>query len=339
MRALQRAKAGAALAASLTTVAGPVTGDNAPARQRAKLEFRVIATWSGGETRSIGGFGMGPLEEGGSMTGNMQFNLLPTTEGSPCQTNVTMTASPTMTVSSPKATEGPLPSWQVEGKVRRAEMDNIQVAFAWKRRSGAGTGSLPEASDQGEATLSEGGRVLLDFVPVLEASSGCIRNVALELAASIPEDPAFKDRRIGYDLWLVSEDHGKRLTRRLQLIGKQGESIAFDYGMFRSKLPVAPRPDNGSDLMETTVAGSIRSRIQPDGSIEVLLAAHREARPSDRIWATYASGSKRVRALAGETLRLELPPPKAIDGVDEPATFEALAEQRVALILTPTPVE
>jgi hypothetical protein len=176
-------------------------------------------------------------------------------------------------------------------------------------------------------------------VPVLEASFGCIRNVALELSASIPEDAAFKDRRIGYDLWLVSEDHGRRLTRRLQLIGKQGESVAFDYGMFRSKLPVAPRPDGGSGLMETSVTGSIRSRLQPDGSIEVLLWAHREARPSDRIWATSAYGSKRVRALAGETLRLELPPPKAVDRVDEPATFGFLAEQHVALVLTPTLME
>jgi hypothetical protein len=219
-------------------------------------------------------------------------------------------------------------------------MDDIKVAFAWKRRSAGGTGSSPEASDQGEATLSEGGRVLLDFVPVLEASSGCYRNVALELSASIPEDPAFKDRRIGYDLWLVSEDHGKRLTRRLQLIGKQGESVAFDYGMFHSKLPVVPRPYKGSDLLETTVSGSIRSRIQPDGSIEVLLAAHREARPSDGAWATAAHGSKRVRAVAGETLRLELPPPpKVIDHVDEPATFSFLAEQHIALILTPTFVD
>jgi hypothetical protein len=269
----------------------------------------------------------------------MQFNLLPTTEGAPCQSNVTMHASPTLAASPSKATGGLLPSWQVEGKVRRAEMDNIKVAFAWKRRSEPGNGSSTDTSDQGEATLSEGGRVLLDFVPVLEASSGCIRNVALELSASIPEDPAFKDRRIGYDLWLVSEDHGKRLTRRLQLIGKQGESLSFEYGMFRSRVPVAPRPDNGSDLMETTVSGSIQSRVQPDGSIEVLLAAHREARPSDGRWATQAHGSKRVRALAGETLRLELPPPNPIDRVDEPATFGFLAEQHVALVLTPTIIE
>jgi hypothetical protein len=324
---------GVALAALMATAGRRVAGDEAALSRKARLEFRVIATWPGEETHSIGSFIAGPLEEGASTTANMQVGLLPATEGSPCLSNVMMAVSP------PRTADGPLPLWEIEGKVRRVAMDHIKVAFAWKRRSGGGTGSSPDASDQGEATLSEGGHVLLDFVPVLEASAGCYRNVALELAASIPEDPAFKDRRIAYDLWLVSEDGGKRLTRRLQLIGKQGESIAFDYGMFRSKLPVVPRPDKRSDLMETTVSGSIRSRIQPDGSIEVLLAAHREVRPSEGNWATAAHGQKRVHATPGETLRLELPPPAPLASINEPDTFRAIAEQRVALILTPTLVE
>ena len=326
---MRRAKAGAVLAALVATAGGHVTGDDALVGRKATLEFRVVATSSGVATHSIGSFG-GSLEEGASTATSMQVKLFPATESSPCQSTVSMSVNPTGTA------DGPFPLWEIEAKLRRAEMDNIHVAFAWKRKSGPGTGSSPEASDQGEANLSEGGRVLLDFVPVLEASAGCYRNVALELAASIPEDPAFKDRRIGYDLWLVSEDHRKRLTRRLQLIGKQGESVAFDYGMFRSKLPVASRAEKGSDLIETTVSGSIRSRIQPDGSIELLLAAHREARPSEGRWATAAHGQKRVRARPGETLRLELPPPAPFAGVDDPDMFKALTEQHVALILTPT---
>jgi hypothetical protein len=328
---MRSAKAGAALVALMATAAGHVTGDDTPVRRRAKLEFRVIATTAEAGTFPIGSF-LYALEEGASTAANMQVTLSPASEESPCQSNVTMGFGP-------QPPTGPFPLWRVEGKVRRAEMDNIQVAFAWKRQSEPGKGSLPDASDRGEAHLSEGGRALLDFVPASEASSGCYRNVALELAASIPEDPSFQERRVAYDLWLVSEDHGSRLTRRLQLIGKQGERVAFDYGMFRSKLPAAPRSDNGSGLMETTVLGSVRSRIQPDGSIEILLTAKRTARPVDGGWATEASGQKRVRAAAGETLRLELPPPAPVARVNEPDTFKAIAEQRVALILTPTLVE
>jgi hypothetical protein len=328
---MRRAKAGAVLAALVATSADHVTGDDAVAGRKARLEFRVLATSSGVATHAVGSFIGPPLEEGGSTGTTMRVKLFPATESSPCQSSVTMSASPSAT-----PPDGPFPLWEIEGTVRRADMDNIKVAFAWKRRSAPGTGSATEASDQGEATLSEGGRVLLDFVPTLEASAGCYRNVALELTASIPEDPAFKDRRVGYDLWLVSEDHGKRLTRRLQLIGKQGESVAFDYGMFRSRLPVVSGGEKGSELLETIVSGSIRSRIQPDGSIELLLAAHREARPSEGHWATAAHGQKRVRARLGETLRLELPPPAPFAGADDPDMFKALTEQHVALILTPT---
>jgi len=190
---------------------------------------------------------------------------------------------------------------------------------------------------RGDAHLTEGGRALLDFVPAFEASSGCWHNLALELSASILEDPAFKDHRIGYDLWLVSEGHGSRQTRRLQLIGKQGEKVAFDYGTFRAKLPVAPLPGKDAYIVEMTVTGSIRTRIQPDGSMEILLAANRGAHASEGSWYSAAHGSKSFRAMPSETLKLELPAPNAIhDHVNEPDTFRALAEQHVALVLTPT---
>jgi hypothetical protein len=321
-------KAGAVLTATVATVGGGVAGDDAPRPRKAKLEFRVVATWAGGETHGIGSFGMGPLEEGGAMSAGLQMRGA-AGDSEPCNSSVTMS------VSLPARPEGPLPLWHVEGRLRSAEMDDILVEYAWKRWSGAGTGSSPDASGRAEARLSEGGHRLLDFVPVFEASSGCWNNVALELAASIPEPEEFKDRRIGYDLWLVSEGYGRRQTRRLQLIGKQGEKVAFDYGALRSMLPAAPR----ASLLETTVDGSIRSRVQSDGSIEILLTASRGAHPLDRTWYAGARGSKKVQATPGETLRLELPPPAAPDRVDDPATFRALAEQHVSLVLTPTLVD
>jgi hypothetical protein len=268
------------------------------------------------------------------MTGSMQVRTSPADDGSPCRSDVSMSVFPS------RDPDGPLPLWQVEGKVRRAAMDDIEVEYAWKRQIAAKVGSAPEAAYRGTTHLTEGGRALLDFVPALEASAGCWHNLALELSASIPEDSGFKDRRIGYDLWLVSEDHGKRSTRRLQLIGKQGEKVAFDYGTFRSKLPLAPPPGKDAYVMEMAVTGSVRSRIQPNGSIEILLAANRGAHPNEGSWYSEAHGSKSVRAVPGETLKLELPPPSPVDAhVNEPDTFRALAEQHVALVLTPTIVD
>jgi len=322
-----------AVVALMVTSEGRLIGDQATFPRKTILEFRVLATWTGGETHEIGTFGSGPLGEGGSMSGSVQVGTSPGDEGFPCRSGVTM--SPFQ-----KTPDGPLPLWQVEGKVQRAGLDDIEVEYAWKRQTAANLGSAPDTAYRGTTHLTEGGRALLDFVPAFEASFGCWRNLALELSASIPEDPAFNDRRIGYDLWLVSEHLGKRLTRRLQLIGKQGEKVAFDYGTFRSKLPLVPPPGKDSYLMEMAVTGSVRSRIQPDGSIEILLTANRGAHPNEGSWYSEAHGSKSVRAVPGETLKLELPPPNLVDPhVNEPDTFRALAEQHVSLVLTPTLVE
>jgi hypothetical protein len=330
---IRTVRAAATMAALAATVASHVTGDDAAGPRRARIEFRVLATPEGSGTHLVGSSMSAPLEEGASTAASMQVMPFPASVGSPCRSNIGVTMGPSM------APHGPFPLWQVDATVRRAEMDEIVVAYTWKRRS-ASTGTV--VGGKGEATLTEKGRALLDYVPTWDRSSGCLRNVALELSASIPEDPAFEDRRIAYDLWLVRENQQGSQTRRLQLIGKQGESVAFDYGMFRSKLhgvPLPERPIPTSGVMEMTVEGSVRSRIQADGSIELLLVAHRTARPSDGRWATAAHGEKRVRAAAGETLRLELPPPANFEGADEPETFKAIAEERVALVLTLTLVE
>lgn len=89
-----------------------------------------------------------------------------------------------------------------------------------------------------------------------------------------------------------------------------------------------------------TVSGTVRGRIQPDGSVELLLVARRSARPAEGHWATEAHGDKRVQATPGETVQLELPAPPHFDGAnDGPETFQAIADQRVSLVMTPTLVE
>jgi len=159
----------------------------------------------------------------------------------------------------------------------------------------------------------------------------------LELAASIPENPAQADRRIGYDLWLVSEDRGKRTTRQVKLIGKQGEKVTFDYGAIRAKVAGGvPSEVGNTPEVQTVVNGGVRGRVQADGSVELALLAERFVHTDD--WAASARGQKLVRAAAGETLRLELPPPEEIKPTD-PLTRQAIAQHQVSLVLTTTPLE
>jgi hypothetical protein len=243
-----------------------------------------------------------------------------------------------------EGTDPPFLAWEVTGTVRRAETDKIELEYAWERRTRPGSEQEPR-SGRDHVTLREDERVLLDFVPALATeppASSCYHHVALELAASIPENPAQADRRIGYDLWLVSEDQGKRTTRQVKLIGKQGEKVTFDYGAIRSKvagdLPseVENTPEAERAVVETVVNGGVRGRVQADGSVELALLAERFVHTSN--WGASARGQKLVRAAAGETLRLELPPPEEIKPTD-PLTRKAIVQHQISLVLTATPME
>jgi hypothetical protein len=90
--------------------------------------------------------------------------------------------------------------------------------------------------------------------------------------------------------------------------------------------------------LETSVLGSVRGRVQADGSIELRLAAERTVMPADGSWAMSAHGLKVIRAQPGETLQLDLPAPSR-DGFRDPAALEAVAAQRLSLVLTPTLLE
>ena len=106
MRTMGRAKAGAGLAALVAVAAGQATSDDVPVRPKATLEFRVVATWAGGETHPIGSFGTGPLEGAESATASMQVKPVEGGGGSPCRnSNVVMAPGPA------KTPDGPLPLW------------------------------------------------------------------------------------------------------------------------------------------------------------------------------------------------------------------------------------
>ena len=317
--------AGAAALSSLVSLpASDVTGQEGAA-QRVQVHFRVIGTPAGGATSGIGSLSVG-VERGETSRTAIHVTLSPV--GSECESNVSFGGRPDP--------QTPLPVWTVQAVPERAAMDAIGVAFSWQRLSAGG--AEPDAAGEGEVVLREDDHVLLDFLPLDVPWSNCFRNVGLELAATIPEDPAFQQERIAYDLWWVRQEQGRQTTRRLQLIGKQGEKVAFDFGKSRSPMPGPPRPDGAAAVLQTSVLGSVRGRIQTDGSIELRLAAERGAAPVDGGWFSSAHGEKVVRAQPGETLQLDLPPPSR-GGAGEPGTTAALAAQRVFLVLTPTLVE
>jgi hypothetical protein len=232
--------------------------------------------------------------------------------------------------------------WDTRVEVRRAALESLQITLDWKRRTAGSDG--PESGDLRDLTLREGDRHLIDFAD----TTGCFKSVALELTAAIAEDDELTARRIGYDLWLVAEDDGQRTTRRWQVSGKHGERLDFDFGPVRTRFAKRPPGNGESDLFETTVGGHVRGRLG-EGGLELAVMANRYTGPLDHTWVAGGYGEKLVRVAPGETIQLDLPGPRSIPRPLAAATrepderaghvLEALARQRVSLILTATPME
>ena len=97
----------------------------------------------------------------------------------------------------------------------------------------------------------------------------CYSNLALELKASVAEDPALAPRRIAYDLWLVDEGPGAPSTnQRWQMAGKQGEARDFEFEPLHRAIPTAGSGTDTPGRLDTRVFGQVRGRVQNDGSLE-----------------------------------------------------------------------
>jgi hypothetical protein len=302
-------------------------GKDAPTAREGVLDFRVLATRKGMPTGQIGGITM-TLKEGQPMAPFLVALSL-TSNQTPCLgTGVLVTPS----LRNPFEDEKPpILTWVVSGTVRRASTDQIVAAYEWKRTMLGPDGAPRSESVSDEVTLKEDGRVLLDLIPaVAQDPSGCLRNLALELGARIPEESAPPARHLAYDLWLVSRGAGPATTRRLQLIGKQGARVDFDFGPLVSGAP-AGIPERSTGRFETTVTGQVRGRLQPDGSLEIALFAQRGL--SYEHGTVAAHGEKVFRAATGEAVRLELPPPDTGPLTRDPAVLAAGAWPEIALVM------
>ena len=102
------------------------------------------------------------------------------------------------------------------------------------------------------------------------------------------------------------------MVRKFIGTGRQGAEIAFSFVPLRSRIDVST-PDRATYDVFTTVQGTIRGRLQPDGRIAVTLDTSR----SDGVGPQTAgpsggsgnSGRKLLDVAADETIEIELPAP------------------------------
>jgi hypothetical protein len=312
----------------------PKAAEDALSHEKARVVLRVLGTWPAAATNPIGET-RADLSDGEPYT----MTIGTRTRGpASCGSNVMFSFG------SLRASDY-LHVWEAHLELRQATLESIQIVVDWKRLvAGPDGATRAAAGDHREITLREGERHLLDFVE----AAPCLKSVVLELSASIGEETESANRRIGYDMWLVSEKDGQRTTRRWQVSGKQGEKVDFDFGPVRTRLDGIHLTRGESDVFETIVNGHIRGRLKDDG-LEVALMANRDTGPSDRHWIVGGHGEKLVRVASGETIQLDLPAPQEIPrppGANTPERqaqedeiLRSLARQRVSLILTATPIE
>jgi len=310
---------------------------------KVRLEVGVQATMSG----ATSGAGSMIIDKtvGDTLLMSASVQLTPSPDGEGCGTTVVTSLSPVR-----ELTERSAVAWEARVTVRNATLERIELDVEWKRylRS-AGGEPRRVAGGRRSVALREDEHHLLDFVPVEELTGrGSCHSLALELKASVAEDPALASRRISYDLWLVDDGPGGRsATRRWRAVAKHGEAREFEFEPLRRHMKDGSGATDAVGA-QTHVGGHLRGRMMSDGSLEVALLAWRRDLPSERHWLLGGSGEKLVRVAAGETIRLELPTPKRAQqtSAESAAEIEAkervlaiLRERTVSLVLTARPVD
>jgi hypothetical protein len=340
----------AAVALGLVLLGGALTrgdGQEDLAPQRVHVELNVLATWAGLPTFPSG-TRAGDLAVGETQVWSQVVSLEcdPATGAAGCRTNVSMPAVP-----DGRVPEQAVHVWEGRLTVRAASLERIDLDIDWKRYvRGADGQPRVVAGDRRSVQFGEGQRLLLDFVDMrsMPGSESC-SSLALELKASVAEDPGLVQRAIDYDLWLVDEGPGGRsANRRWQVTAKHGEARDFEFATLRRSVPIRGAGEGTSARVNTHVSGHVRGRVMSDGSLEVALFANRGDSEEGGSWGVGGAGGKRARVAASETIRLELPAPaeaprhpgEAVEEIDHDGkVLAALRERTVSLVLTARPVE
>ncbi len=202
-----------------------------------------------------------------------------------------------------------LHAWNVTVEPTAVAGDKVRLVVDWKRFDAVpGGGHQFAAGDRRTITLSDGERHVFDFVSAPTARDATCMNMMVQVEASRRDDPKMANRTVAYDLWLVDEEpNGLQATRHIETAGKHRESIDFSFapiGWSSDGLPAAA--GGGADTL-VNVDGTIKGRLQPDGSVEITVTPDRTLRIGDMTAITHYE-EKTLTAKPGETIRMDIPP-------------------------------
>jgi hypothetical protein len=296
--------AAAALAASAAQVSarGGQAGGQKPAHSFETSSPRVDARVSFAGTQADGpgnaGWAGGPLRLGQPMTVGVETGRVGNAEL--CAESGVGTTDP--------ASSTALHHWRVTVQPVVATDDRIILDIDWKRFDALpGGGREVRAGDRRRITLAEGRAHVLDFVSAAPGAPSRCLSVSVQVDAFVVPDPALARATLGYDLWLTESDAaGREVTRHVETAARHKETVGFRFLPIGWTSDGAPAPESGGADVVVEVSGTLKGRLQADGSVEVVVkpaSAVRLGRESG----SAGFGEKRLTVKSDETVRMDIP--------------------------------
>jgi hypothetical protein len=236
--------------------------------------------------------------------------------------------------------------WEVKMLPSKYENGTVTVDLEWARYQNDGSGR-PVAEGKNTLTLREGDRHQIDFVRGVPGARNCDEESAvIEVGTGYKENRRLAQTVLQYDLWLKHQQaNGEIVTRRFTGMGMQGADVNFFFAPLQFALRQLTPEQTTRDVF-TTVKGTIRGRLLPNGRIAIIVDTSRRdgvALPSGGPGGGSGnSGRKLLDAAADEAIEIELPasgnsrtPVRARVGVAPTppgATPSAAPKQAVSLV-------
>jgi hypothetical protein len=230
--------------------------------------------------------------------------------------------------------------WEVKMVPSKYEDGTATFDLEWARYQADGGAGRPAAEGKATLTLRDGERQQIDFARGAPGSRNCRDEAAVvEVGAGYAESRQFAQSILQYDLWLKHRlASGEILTRRFTAMGRQGADVSFVFAPLQFALGQPVSGQTAYDVF-TTVQGTIKGRVQPNGRIALTVDTGRRdglgPRGGGPTGGSGNAGRKLLDAAADEAIEIELPAPggrSSLGGqaVDNAQFFQG---QRTSLIV------
>jgi len=222
--------------------------------------------------------------------------------------------------------------WDVRMLPSKYENGTVTVDLEWARYR---TDTPGRPSAEGKATLSlrEGDRQPIDFVHGEIGSRGCAEDAAIvEVGTGYAEDRQLAQSILQYDVWLKHQGAGgQTVTKRFTAMGAQGADVAFAFTPLQFQVS-QDAPDNAAYDVFTTVQGTIKGRLLPNGRLSVSVDTSRRDGLGPRSGGAGAgwsgnTGRKLLDIAPDEAIEIELPAPR---GTSRTSALKGAAASRGA---------